>query len=146
MLFDKYIGIEKCDTTASRYIQVSVFGFTVLALVLITYSPLEYLFKYLGYIDSNGCPLLTLTGFPCPMCGMGRSFWALITHNWHDVFYYNPSGAVVFPLTMLLILSVFILSLFNYRVKLKNPLLKLWYIPVILLIIVWILNVLYGHH
>jgi hypothetical protein len=146
MLFDKYISIEKCDRRTARKIQLWVIGLTVLVGILIIYSPLEYLFHYLGYKDSNGCPLLTLTGIPCPMCGMGRSFLALITLNFTEVFYYNPSGAFVYLISGLIILAIFILSLFNYRVKLKNPLLKLWYIPVILLMIVWILNILYGHH
>ncbi len=146
MPLSKYLEFQKCDPKTARRIQLWIIGIAVLTLVLITYSPLEYLFKYLGYKDSNGCPLLTLTGVPCPMCGMGRSFWALIMLNFNDAFYYNPSGAIVYLISGLIILAIFIKSFFNYRLKLKNPLLKLWYVPVVLLVVVWVLNIVLGHH
>ncbi len=146
MPFSKYLEFEKCEPETAHRIQLWIIGIAVISIVLITYSPIEYLFKYLGYKDSNGCPLLTFTGVPCPMCGMGRSFWGLITLNRHEVFYYNPSGAVVFPIAGIIIIAIFIMSLFNYRVKLNHALLKLWYVPVLLLIAVWVLNITLGHH
>jgi hypothetical protein len=146
MTSGKYFSVEKCDVKTARRIQLWIICTIVIITVLITYSPMEYLFHYLGYRDSNGCPLLTLTGIPCPMCGMGRSFWALVTMNINDVFYYNPSGAFVYLFSGFALVYMLILSLFRYRLRLKDPLLKLWYIPVALLAIVWVLNILYGHH
>jgi len=140
------IKFEKCDNRTARKISWSIIGFSIISFIAITYSPFEYLFKYLGYTDSNGCPLLTFTGVPCPMCGIGRSLWALIEPGPHDVFYYNPSALFLLIITAIILAGMFILSLFRYRIRFGRTSLKLWYIPVLLLVVVWVVNILYGHH
>ena len=35
------------------------------------------------------CPLVVLTGLPCPSCGMTRSFVFLVTGRWHEALRYN---------------------------------------------------------
>ncbi len=37
-----------------------------------------------------GCPFKALTGYPCPTCGMTRSFLALIHCNIKESLSYNP--------------------------------------------------------
>lgn len=146
MPLSNLVTIEKCDNRTARKISWGVIGFSVISFIAITFSPFEYLFKYLGYKDSNGCPLLTFAGVPCPMCGMGRSLWTIIEPGPHNVFYYNPSALFLFILSAIIIASIFILSLFRYKIKFGKSLLKLWYIPVLLLIVVWAVNIFYGHH
>lgn len=145
MPLNNFITIEKCDKRTARKISWGVIGFSILSFLTVTYSPFEYLFKYLGYKDSNGCPLLTFTGVPCPMCGVGRSLWSLIEPLPHNVFYYNPSALFLFIIAAILLLAIFILSLFKYRIKLGRTSFKLWYIPVLLLIVVWVVNIIFGH-
>jgi hypothetical protein len=41
---------------------------------------------------------------------------------------------------------ILVLSIKRKKIVLKKPALKLWYIPVLFLIIMWVLNILYGHH
>src|SRR4030095_3631147 len=110
-------------------------------------NPLEPFFNnVLGIPSVNGCPLLTFAGVPCPMCGMGRVFSCITDFHIAESFYYNPLGLVFY----LILLSVFcILSVLSIRKKkliLKKPAQKLWYMPALFLVIMWILNILYGHH
>lgn len=42
--------------------------------------------------------------------------------------------------------TIFILAVLKKKIVLKKPALKLWYIPVLFLVLMWILNILYGHH
>ena len=115
-------------------------------ILLTIYSPLEYLFHQLGYKDSNGCPLLTLAGFPCPLCGMGRSFGALVSLDFRKSLYYNPSGIFFFTISGLVLGVVFLLGIFGYEIKVKEGLLKLWYVFAGLIAVMWVLNILFGHH
>jgi len=146
MPLSDYILLEKCGTKESLRILLWLLGICVLAFVLIAYSPVEMLFSYFGYQDTNGCTLYTFLGFPCPTCGLGRSLKAFALLDFSNIFYYNPSAVFIFILVFLIILFIFISSIFKYKINLTPKLLKLWYIPVLLLIIVWVLNILYGHH
>ena len=145
MLSNKYFTIESCSPSTSRKIQLWLIGASVLVIGLIIYSPTEYLFKHFGYVDSNGCILLTLAGVRCPACGMGHSLSSIVKFDTAHWFYYNPSALFIYIITFFILAYIFILSLFNKSVKLTPKLLKLWYIPVTLLVIVWVLNVMYGH-
>jgi hypothetical protein len=147
MPLSNYITLEKCKTKDSLRIIFWLIGICAIGFVLVAYSPVEMLFSYFGYQDTNGCTLYTLLGFPCPTCGMGRSLSVIILHpDFSKMFYYNPSAVFIYLLTFLIIISIFVLALFRYRIKLTSKLLKLWFIPVLLLIIVWALNILHGHH
>ena len=45
-------------------------------------------------VDLMPCPLLKVTGLPCPGCGMTRSCLAMLRGNWADVWRLNPFGPV----------------------------------------------------
>jgi len=109
-------------------------------------SPTELLFHWLGIETINGCPLLTFTGIPCPFCGMGRAFVSIENFDIKQSFYYNPSGLIFYIVFGTITGFVFVLSVMKKKIVLKKTALKMWYIPVILLIIMWILNILYGHY
>jgi hypothetical protein len=146
MPLSKYFIFEKCTARTGRTIQnIIIVSCFVLALLII-YSPFEILFRYFGYAHSNGCPIYTLTGVPCPTCGMGHSLKAIIYGDTAHWFYYNPSAPVLYLLGFGTIGFVFILAFFNYKVKPAPAFYKLWYVAVIVIIIVWVLNILWGHH
>jgi hypothetical protein len=146
MPLSNYVTLRKCETKESLRIILWLLAVCAIGFVLVAYSPVEMLFSYFGYQDTNGCTLYTLFGFPCPTCGMGRSLKAMLGLDFSEMFYYNPSAVFIYLLTFLIIASVFIPAVFKYKIKLTSRLLRLWYIPVLLLIIVWVLNILLGHH
>jgi hypothetical protein len=112
---------------------------------MIVNSPLVYFFEYLGYKNTNGCPVYTLTGVPCPTCGMGRSFSAIINLKTPYLFYYNPSALVVYIVIAVILISVLGLSFFNYKIKPERKLYSLWPVFIVIVAVIWILNILYGH-
>ena len=146
MRLSDYVSVEKCDLKTSTRIQLWIVGICVISYLLIAYSPTEALLSYFGYKGNNGCTLYTFLGVPCPACGMGRSLSVVLHFHFENMFYYNPSAVFVYTFVFFLLILILILSLFRYRLMLKPKLLKLWYIAVLILIIVWVLNILYGHH
>lgn len=61
-------------------------------------SPLlgAYFFGHTDYESPLRCPLLTLTGIPCPGCGLTRSFVAIAQGNWSEAISYHGLGPVLF--------------------------------------------------
>jgi hypothetical protein len=100
----------------------------------------------LGIANRNGCSMLTFTGIPCPVCGMGRSFSCLTDFNIAGAFHYNPSGPVVYLFGGLAIIYILILSFKNKMVVLTDYSKRLWVIPILLIVIIWVLNVVFGVH
>jgi hypothetical protein len=49
------------------------------------------------------CPLRTITGVPCPLCGMTRSVVALVHGHLLESLRFNPAGIVVAFLALALI-------------------------------------------
>ena len=47
------------------------------------------------------CTLLTITGWPCPMCGMTTTFSLLAHGRLVDAFFNQPFGLVLFSITVL---------------------------------------------
>ena len=141
----KFITIEKCTTKTAWKIRLSVLSLIAFLYVMIVRSPFKLLFQYLGYEKSNGCPIYTFTGLPCPTCGMGRGLSAIIRLKTAYIFYYNPSSLFVYIVIAVLMLSVLILSFFNYKVKPERKLYSLWPVFIAIVAIIWILNILYGY-
>lgn len=146
MLNNKYFEIVKCTAAQAWKLRFWVVGLSALLSALILYSPFKPLFIYLGYADSTGCPFYTLTGIPCPTCGMGRGFASLIHFDYAHLFYHNPSSVFFYLPVILITAAIFILSFFNYKVSLKKTVFSLWLHFIILVAIVWILNIIFGHH
>jgi len=66
-----------------------------------------------------GCGLKTLTGIPCPFCGMTRSFSELSSFHIREAFNIQPAGVVIYFLC--LISGLFFLS----RAVLGKPFINL---------------------
>lgn len=77
---------------------------------------------------------------------MGRTLKDFVVLDFSNIFYYNPTAIFIFIFALLIILFIIVLAIFNYKLSLTNKLLKMWYIPVLILILIWVLNILYGHH
>ena len=146
ILNNKLFGIEKCTRKQSLQAMLWATGLTAAALFSIYFTPTEYLLRLPGINSVNGCLLLTFTGIPCPACGMGRAFSCLTDLNISGSFYRNPSAPAFFVVSGFITAFILILSVFNYRIVFKESALRLWYIPVILLSVMWMLNILFGHH
>lgn len=53
------------------------------------------------------CTFLHLTGFPCPLCGFTRSFWAIVNGQWGLAFANCPLAYLVF-------LAVVVIFVWNF--------------------------------
>ncbi|NJL23650.1 MAG: DUF2752 domain-containing protein [Leptolyngbyaceae cyanobacterium SM1_3_5] len=60
------------------------------------------LYRY-GYHLPLRCPVLALTGIPCPTCGMTRSFVAIVNGNLSESIRYHAFGWVLFASFLLVI-------------------------------------------
>ncbi len=141
-----YSIIENTPQQAKRAIYILLLLF-ILGLVNVYFAPLKvFLNDVVGIESINGCPLLTFTGVPCPFCGTGRVFSCITDFHFAKSFYYNPLGLVFYIIIGFFFFTVLTLALFKRKIVLKKAAYKLWYIPVIFLILMWVLNILYGHH
>ncbi len=48
------------------------------------------------------CTFLSLTGYPCPFCGLTRSFWAIADGNWAFAIHNAPLACLVYTATAVL--------------------------------------------
>jgi hypothetical protein len=145
-MVDSLVTFEKCDGRTRLKIILWSVGIILFGIFLTAYSPTEYLLHALGYEGSNGCLLLTFAGVPCPLCGMGRSFWAIVSLDFNSSIYYNPSATVFFPVSGVILLTVILSAAAGYKIQPGRRILRLWYLFVLLIAAIWVLNILFGHH
>lgn len=129
-----------------RGIIASIVGVSFLSVFV---SPYKFFYKLvfekgLNTADKSYCLMLDVTGIPCPFCGLARGFLHFIELNFEKSLYYNPSSLFLFVSGGVIMLVVFSLSLFNYKISIKNYN-AVWLIVLIVFIIVWVLNILLGH-
>ena len=89
---------------------VMVLG-AVLVLSLSRFVPLDI-------IPLRPCSFLRWTGYPCPLCGTTRSFWAMAAGDWAWAFFNSPLGALLYVAVLvcaLLSVAFFIAELFVGR-------------------------------
>jgi len=139
--------LEKTDPSESaktRIYLLLVIFFVVVTTYLSPLKLIRYFFPGMFNRDSS-CILLNITGIPCIFCGLTRSFEELVSFNLINSFYYNPSSAFIFTFLAIVSLSIFILSLNNYKIRVvsgKKTLIAL----TVVIVAVWIMNILFGHH
>ncbi|MEO8514715.1 MAG: DUF2752 domain-containing protein [Ignavibacteria bacterium] len=149
---NKYFSIIQNTPKQSRKTIYVMLLLLVLSLVNVYFAPLKVFLNDVAGIESvNGCPLLTFTGIPCPFCGTGRVFSTItdIPKRSHYIamsFYYNPLGLPFFIIFGFFYFTFITLAFMRRKVFLKKPAYRLWYIPVIFFLLMWVLNILYGHH
>lgn len=146
MRSNKFFELVKCTTAQAWKLRFWLIGLSVLLFFVILYTPFKPVLIYLGYENTTGCPFYTLSGIPCPTCGMGRGLASIIHLDTAHIFYYNPSAIFLYAIAFLAFVSILGLSFFNYKVKLKQNILNLWPHFIILVSLIWILNIIFGHH
>lgn len=144
---NKFYSIEPALPAERRrtiWILLLIAGVGLLNIYL---NPLEHFFTdVIGVPSINGCPLYTFTQIPCPMCGMGRVFSCLTDFYITQSFYYNPLGLLFYLIFGAVYFLVFVLAVLKKKIVLRKPAYRLWYIPVLFILLMWVLNILYGHH
>lgn len=70
-----------------RYFTLSCVSSPIVSSYLLGYTPAHLPWK---------CPILSLTGIPCPSCGMTRSFVAIARGNIPDSLSYHGLGIFIF--------------------------------------------------
>lgn len=61
---------------------------------------------YFLFFLKTGCPIKSILGFPCPGCGITRSYLALLKMDLNEAFYYNPLFLVPIILALLMISKI----------------------------------------
>jgi hypothetical protein len=119
----------------------------LLGLLNVYFAPIKlFLNDVIGVESVNGCPLLTFTGVPCPFCGTGRVFDSVLSFHIIESFHFNPLGLFFYIMMGSIFVIILILALMKRKIVLSSSAYRLWYIPAGFLLIMWILNILFGHH
>lgn len=66
----------------------------------------SFFYRYGYRLPLWGCPLRSLTGIPCPTCGMTRSFVAIAQGNLGQAFHYHLFGPAVFLAFLVILLHL----------------------------------------
>lgn len=142
----KLISFVKISKAQSNRIRLLLFVIVLISAVSVKFHPLNLInYFFPGALrNDSSCIMLNLFSIPCPFCGMSRSFKEFVSMNLSGSFYYNPSSVFVFLFLGLLFLSIFVLSLFNYKIlfRFNNKTLLLL---ILVILTIWTINILYGH-
>jgi hypothetical protein len=109
-------------------------------------------FDHEGHADFTVCIFKSITGVPCPSCGITRSVLQILHGNWIDAILINPLGLMV--IVILVTIPIWIAADFYlknaslvYVFKRVETLLrtKAVYLPLLLLCLLnWYWNILKG--
>ncbi len=143
----RFLTLEKVSLKEARNIRWILLGFFCFGLITVVFYPLDLLKLIFPSVFRNesACIMLNVFGIPCPFCGMSHAFHEFINLNFVKSVYYNPSSVIFFSFLGIFSLSIFVLSLYNYKLSLKfNQ--KTLLASILILLVIWILNILFGHH
>ncbi len=93
------------------------------------------------------CPLLNITGIPCPFCGLTRSLSSLLRGNIPEAFRYHPFGPALWGGTTLLVILSLGLVRMRKRITIRAG--QSWTSfssAVVFFFFVSFGNILFGHH
>jgi len=140
------ISYEKISKIESRRIRYLLISIAAVSLIFVFYHPLNLINHFFpGLMRSeSSCIMLNLTGLRCPFCGMSRSFKELLKLNFAGSFYYNPVSIFVIAFIGSLFFVLFVLSFYDIKIKFNFDK-KTLIIFSVVMVIVWILNLMFGH-
>lgn len=143
----KFISIKKISPEESSKVRIILAASVILIYLTAVFYPLDLLSRYVPGIfrEDSSCIMLNVTGLPCPFCGMSRAFHEYISLNFSKSIYYNPFSVIFFTFSGLFCLAIFVLSLFNYKFEIRTDSKSLT-LFLLLLFVIWIANIYYGHH
>ena len=142
----RFLTLEKVSLREARNIRWILLGFFCFGLISVVFYPLDLLKLIFPSVFRNesACIMLNVFGIPCPFCGMSHAFFEFINLNFVKSVYYNPSSVIFFSFLGIFSLSIFVLSLYNYKLSLKFNR-KTLLASILVLLIIWILNIFFGH-
>ena len=142
----RFQTLEKISLKEARNIRWILLGFFCFGLITVIFYPLDLLKLIFPSVFRNesACIMLNVFGIPCPFCGMSHAFYEYINLNFVKSVYYNPSSVIFFSFLGIFSLSIFVLSLYNYKLSLKFNR-KTLLASILVLLIIWILNIFFGH-
>ncbi len=124
---------------------------THLAFILLAGIPLLLsLLVPIERMPSITCGFLALTGYPCPFCGLTRSFWAITAGEWTDAWYHWPFGFCLYGICLLVLIRhtfLFLLGpsydIWKRRPFSRNILKRIFFVGILLLFFLnWIYRLL----
>jgi hypothetical protein len=148
MLNTRIIAIKKIEDKQARWDRLILLGVLAspislgVALPAIVYTIREYIDPQFHII----CLFLTATGVPCPFCGLTRSLLSLSQGELLKSFWYHPLGPVIWGGMALFVLSSLILFVLRRRVELRIPGDHRATSVVASVLLIWVVNILLGHH
>ena len=143
----RFLTLEKISLKEARNIRWILLGFFCFGLITVIFYPLDLLKLIFPSVFKNesACIMLNVFGIPCPFCGMSHAFYEFINLNFVKSVYYNPSSVIFFSFLGIFSLSIFVLSLFKYKLSFNfNS--KTLLFSILVLLVIWILNIFFGHH
>ena len=143
----RFLTIEKISLKEARNLRWILLGFFCFGLISVIFYPLDLLKLIFPSVFRNesACIMLNVFGIPCPFCGMSHAFYEFINLNFVKSIYYNPSSVIFFSFLGIFSLSIFVLSLYKYKLSFNfNS--KTLLTSILVLLVIWILNVFFGHH
>jgi hypothetical protein len=144
------LAFEKTNTAYAWKVRWVILGMILLGIISLNITPVDVILNLQNGNNifdrqQNTCTMLNIFGIPCPLCGMSRGFHEIWKLNFAGGIHYNPFSVVFYPLVFTSISVIFIASIFNYRLRIVNFRIFWWGIFV-LFIIVWVANIMWGHH
>jgi hypothetical protein len=148
MLNARIIAIKKIEDEEARWDRLILLGVLVSPISLAVALPaIVHIVR--EYIDSQFhivCLFLIATGIPCALCGLTRSLLSLSQGELLRSFWYHPLGPVIWGGMALFVLFSFVLVIFRRKVELRIPGDLRAASVVASVLLVWIVNILLGHH
>jgi hypothetical protein len=142
------IGIEKIENELARRHRLILLGVLASPISFATALPaiVHVLRENLVPQFYVFCPFLTFTGIPCPFCGLTGSLLSLLRGDFAQAFWHHPFGPIVWGGIALFVSCSFVLLLFRRRVQLKIPGNHRTVLIAAMVLLVWMGNILFGHH
>lgn len=142
----RFLTLEKVSLKEARNIRWILLGFICFGLITVIFYPLDLLKLVFPSVFRNesACIMLNVFGIPCPFCGMSHAFYEFINLNFVKSVYYNPSSVIFFSFLGIFSLSIFVLSIYNYKLSLKFNR-KTLLASILVLLAIWVLNIFFGH-
>ena len=144
------LAFEKTNTVYAWKVRWVILGMVLLGIISLNITPVEAILNLqngnnIFERQQNTCSMLNVFGIPCPLCGMSRGFHEIWDLNFAGGIHCNPFSVVFYPLIFVFVSVIFTASIFNYRLKIVKPRI-FWGIFFVLFIVVWAVNIIWGHH
>lgn len=142
----RIVDITYSEAWKIRLIILGILVYGLLNIIIPFPDIQRMLFSWTGiYGDyESSCLMLNIFGIPCAFCGMSRSLLGFFIPDIDRIFYFNPTAIIFYPILGITTATIIILSFKNKKLVPVNQKMFNW-VMISLFIIIWIMNILYGH-